>query len=157
MLKNIFLLALIALLNRFYFKISYEDLFTHLVNYTNDYGAETFAYTLGCLIILALISFLFSHIGLFRIADLVGNFFLLTSQVGLLGLAILNIVFWFILEQKIYAATNYLPLALFLALLLGTCFSLRIVDFNFPLRHAILPSIVLTVVSVLFTGVLSFF
>lgn len=147
MLKNIFLLALLTLLNRFVYHIKYSRIYTYILDLSNEQGFTFLAYSFGGITVLLLLSYLFTQTGLFRIAEILGSSVLQLSQVCLLGLAILNVIFWFVLGEQIYNATQFLPLVILFSTLFGASASLNIVDFNFYLRHATMPSVVLTLAS----------
>lgn len=155
MLKNIFLLALLTLLNRYIYHIKYSRLYSNILDFSASQGSTALAYCLGGIVVLLLISFLFTKAGLFKIAEFFSNAVLQLSQLCLLALAILNIVFWLMLGENIYLATQFMPLIILFAALFGASYSLRIIDFNFQFRYATMPSVALTLVSLVIVQTLT--
>ena len=98
---------------------------------------------------LLLSSALFENLGLYKITYALSKILVRVSQFLITFLAILNIVFYAAMGNNLMRDNGYL-LLFSLALILGaSCWALRIIDFNYHTKNAVLPVGVLALMSVI--------
>jgi hypothetical protein len=149
LIKDFALSALIIILNHWVYDI--EDIIAY--NFIVDFIAKnrTFFVTTGIFGSVALLfsSSMFESFGLYKITYGLSKILARLSQFLINFLAIVNIVFYAALGSNLMRDKGYL-LLFSLALILGaSCWALRIIDFNHPIRNVVLPVSTLALVSVI--------
>lgn len=140
MLKKSILLLLLLLWNHYGLGIPYSELYHGLVEFCTDRRLLLLTITLltgGALLATA---YLFTDCGLYKIAKALSVLAENLALFLLLTLGVAQALFYHLLAANLYAATGYLPLFLLFALLLAALQAQRVIDFNHPVRQALVPA-----------------
>ena len=149
LIKDFALTALIIILNHWVYgvedKISYEFIVKFIAQNKTLFLATGI---LGsCALVLS--SSMFESLGLYKITYALSKILVRVGQFLITFLAILNIVFYAAFGYNLMRDNGYLMLFA-LALILGaSCWALRIIDFNYHTKNAVLPISILAVMSII--------
>ncbi|UCD66650.1 MAG: hypothetical protein JSW69_03235 [Deltaproteobacteria bacterium] len=154
LIKDFALTALIIILNHWVYgvedTISYE-LIVNFITQNQTLFLATGILGSGALLIS---SSMFESLGLYKITYALSKILVRTSQFIITFLAIINIVFYASAGFNLMRDNGYL-LLLSLALILGaSCWSLRIIDFNYHTKNALLPVGMLALMSVMLVEII---
>jgi len=149
LIKDFALTALIIILNHWVYGV--EDIISYefIVNFIAR--NRTLFIAIGILgsTSLLLSSSMFESLGLYKITYALSKILVRVSQFLITFLAILNIVFYASFGNNLMRDKGYL-LLFSLALILGaSCWALRIIDFNYHTKNALLPTAMLALMSVI--------
>jgi uncharacterized YccA/Bax inhibitor family protein len=97
---------------------------------------------------------MFESLGLYKITYGLSRILVRVSQFLIIFLAVLNIAFYVALSNNLIRDNGYLALILLLLILGSSCWSLRIIDFNYPVRNAMVPVTVLALLSVILVEII---
>ena len=149
LIKDFALTALIIILNHWIYgiedNIAYDFIADHIIK------SRTFFIATGIVssIVLPLSSSMFESLGLYRITYGLSKILVRICQFLITFLAILNIVFYAALGSNLMHDNGYM-LLFSLALIMGaSCWSLRIIDFNHPIKDVVMPVSVLMLTSII--------
>jgi len=92
---------------------------------------------------------MFESLGLYKITYGLSRILVRVSQFLIIFLAVINIAFYAFLSNNLMRDKGYLALFLLLMILGASCWSLRIIDFNYPVRNAIMPPALLALISII--------
>ncbi len=149
LIKDFALTALIIFLNHWVYgvedTISYEFIVNFIVKNQTLFLATGILGS-GALL---LSSSMFESLGLYKITYALSKILVRVSQFLITFLVILNIVFYAAMGNNLMRDNGYL-LLLSLTLILGaSCWALRIIDFNYHTKNAMLPIAMLALMSVI--------
>lgn len=111
----------------------------------------------GCGILLAALlagaSMLFSGAGFYNVLFAVAKIFYEMSQFAICGLTLLSVVFWFTIGENIWWSFGSTVGVVLYGMLISAAFSLRLFDFNYPIKetlmnYAVLPLAALVIITV---------
>jgi len=149
LIKDFALTALIIILNHWVYGI--EDTIAYDFTVGFIVKSQAFFMTAGILgsILLLLSSSMFESFGLYKITYGLSRILARVSQFLINFLAIVNIVFYAALGKNLMQDKGY-GLLFSLALILGaSCWALRIIDFNHPIKNVVLPVSAFALMSVI--------
>ena len=154
LLKDFALTALIIILNHWIYgvedTISYEFIVTFITKNKTLILSLSFLVSLTLLISAALLE----TMGLYKITYGCGKILIRISQFLLTFIAVVNIVFYAALGNNLMRDNGYL-LLFSLALILGaSCWALRIIDFNYHTKNAVVPVGILAFISILLVEII---
>jgi hypothetical protein len=147
-LKDFALTVLIIFLNHWVYGV--EDSISY--EFIVDYIAKKQSFFLGmgilgsCFLLISAV--MFESLGLYKITYGLSRILVRVSQFLIIFLAILNIAFYAALGNNLLYDNGYLALLLLILILSASCWSLRIIDFNYPAKNAMLPPLILALISV---------
>ena len=128
--------------------------YNYLVDKLTQYQAVLLAGgTLGA-IALILCSYMFENFGLYKIAYGSSKILVKVSQFLLMFLALLNMFFYATVGENIMREGGYFMLFVLYAILGASCISLRIIDFNYHTKNALVPISVVVFLSILLVEVI---
>ena len=88
-------------------------------------------------------------LGLYKITYGLSKIFVRLSQFFITFLALLNIVFYVAMSANLMRDSGYFLLFVLMLILSSSCWALRIIDFNYHTRNALVPVGILSLLSVL--------
>ena len=154
LIKDFALTALIIILNHWVYGV--EDIISYefIVNFIAR--NRTLFLAIGILGSTALVlsSSMFESLGLYKITYALSKILVRVSQFLITFLTILNIVFYAAFGNNLMRDNGYL-LLFSLALILGaSCWALRIIDFNYHTKNAVVPVGILAFISILLVEII---
>lgn len=149
LIKDFAITALIIILNHWVYGV--EDFYAYdfVLNFISK--NQTLFLAIGTLGSGALLfcSTMFEGLGLYKITYGISKVFVRLSQFFITFLTILNMGFYFAINQNLMRDGGYFMLIILFVILGVSCWALRLIDFNYHTRNAMLPVIILALVSVL--------
>jgi len=148
-IKDFALTSLIIFLNHWVYGIEDTISYDFIVNFIAQH--QTLFLAIGILGSAALLlsSSMFESLGLYKITYGLSKILVRASQFLINFLALLNIVYYATLGYNLMQDNGYL-LLFALALILGSsCWALRIIDFNYHTKNAVLPTAMLALMSII--------
>ncbi len=97
---------------------------------------------------------MFESLGLYKITYGLSRILVRVSQFLIIFLAVLNVAFYAALSNNLIRDNGYLALFLLLLILGASCWSLRIIDFNYPTKNAMVPVTILALMSVILVEII---
>jgi len=88
-------------------------------------------------------------LGLYKITYGLSKIFVRLSQFFITFLALLNIFFYVVISANLMRDSGYFLLFVLMLILSSSCWALRIIDFNYHTRNALMPVGILSLLSVL--------
>jgi hypothetical protein len=153
LIKDFALTALIIILNHWVYGV--EDTISY--EYTVNFIAKNQAFFLAAGILgsgaLLISSSMFESLGLYKITYGLSKILVRVSQFLITFLAILNIVFYASAGFNLMRDNGYLLLFSLTLILGASCWALRIIDFNYHTKNAMLPVGMLALMSVILVEV----
>jgi len=149
LIKDFALTALIIILNHWVYGVEDIIAYEFIVKFIAQ--NQTLFIALGILGsgALLLTSSMFESLGLYKITYALSKILVRVCQFLITFLTILNIVFYAAFGNNLMRDKGYL-LLFSLALILGaSCWALRIIDFNYHTKNAVLPVSILAVMSII--------
>ena len=149
LIKDFALTALIIILNHWVYGVEYTISYEFIVNFI---ARNQTLFLAGGILgsgALLLSSAMFESLGLYKITYALSKILVRVGQFLITFLAIINIVFYAAFGNNLMRDNGYL-LLFSLALILGaSCWALRIIDFNYHTKNAVLPVAMLAVLSII--------
>lgn len=149
MIKDFGLVAIIIFLNHWVYGV--EDLYSY--QYLTDFLTkhQTIFLAGGTLgsIWLVLSSYLFENFGLYKISYGLSKIFVRISHFFIMFIVSLNMFFYLTIDANLMRDKGYYILFILFIVLGASCTSLRIIDFNYHTKNAIVPITVVTAMSIL--------
>jgi hypothetical protein len=148
-IKDFALTALVIILNHWIYGIDDTVAYGFMVDFIAKNQRLFIASGLVGSVVLLISSSMFENLGLYKITYGFSKILIRVSQFLITFLSILYIVFYAALGYNLMRDNGYL-LLFSLALILGTsCWALRIIDFNHPIRNDVLPVSALFLMSII--------
>ena len=148
-IKDFALTALIIILNHWVYGIEDAIAYNFIVEFiTGKHFAILATAFLGSLG-LVLSATLFENLGLYQVTFVLSRILARMSRFLVTFLAILNILFYAALGNNLMHDKGYQALFAVGLLLAASCWALRIVDFNYPLKNKNMPVGIVVLVSIL--------
>lgn len=148
-LKDIALTTVVIFLNHWIYGI--EDAYSY--NYIVELIArkQLLFLSIGIVGSIALLAsaVLFETLGLYKITYGLSLILVRVSQFLITFLALLNVAFYVSLGNNLLHDNGYLAVFLLSVILGASCWSIRVIDFNYPVKNTILPVGILTLVSLM--------
>jgi hypothetical protein len=149
MIKDFVLAAVIIFLNHWVYGVEDVYSYNYLVDKLTEYQVAFLAGgTLGA-IALIMCSYMFENFGLYKIAYGFSKILVRVTQFLLMLLALLNMFFYATLGENLMREGGYFMLFVLYAILGASCMSLRIIDFNYHTKNALMPISVIVVLSII--------
>jgi hypothetical protein len=147
MVHHFFLTCALVLFNHFFLHYEYGVIYSTFVDLTSRFQLTLLFYSFTGSILLIILSYWLTSIGLFRITYFISKALLRCSQFLLVFLSVTNIIFWFQLENCFLSETGFAPIAILWIIMIGSCLAIRAADFNYHLRGPLIPGILLPILS----------
>jgi len=148
LIKDFALTALIIILNHWVYgiedTIAYDFVVNIITNQQTLFLASGILGSAGLLLSAAA----FESLGLYKVTYALSKILVRVSQFLITFLAILNIVFYAAMGNNLLRDNGYQLLFSLVLLLIASCWSLRIIDFNYHARNAMTPVGVLAALSI---------
>jgi hypothetical protein len=149
LIKDFALTTLVIILNHWIYGIEDTIAYEFIVNFIAKNRTFFIASGLVGSIVLLFSSAMFENLGLYKITYGLSKILIRVNQFLITFLAILNIVFYASFGNNLMRDNGYL-LLFSLALILGaSCWALRIIDFNYHTKNAVMPVGLLALISVI--------
>ena len=149
MIKDFVLAAVIIILNHWIYGVEDTYSYQYLVDFFSAYKTAFLAGGIIGAILLILSSYMFENFGLYKISYACSKILIRVSQFLVLFLALLNMAFYVALGDNLMRDNGYFMLFVLYAILGASCMSLRIIDFNYHTKNALVPVSVLAALSVI--------
>jgi hypothetical protein len=149
MIKDFVLAALIIILNHWVYGVEDAYSYNYIVEKLTDHQNVLLAGGTISAIVLVLCSYMFENFGLYKISYAFSKILIRVSQFLIMLLSLLNMAFYAALSENLMRDKGYLVLFVMFAILGASCISLRIIDFNYHTKNAIVPISVLAAASVI--------
>jgi len=148
LIKDFALTALIIILNHWVYGVEDTISYEYVVNFIAE--KQTLFVATGILGSGALLlsASMFESLGLYKITYGLSKILARVSQSLIIFLAILNIVFYAAMGNNLMRDNGYLLLFSLFLILGASCWSLRIIDFNYHTKNALLPAGMMAFMSV---------
>jgi hypothetical protein len=147
LIKDFAITALIIILNHWIYGVEDVIAYDFVVGFISS--KQALFLTIGILGSAALLIFSsMDGLGLYKITYGLSKLFVRLSQFFITFLCILNIVFYSAMSTNIMRDSGYVLLLALILILGSSCWSLRIIDFNYHTRNALLPIGILAFLSV---------
>ena len=148
LIKDIGITLFIVVLNHFIYAVEDTIAYDFVIGIINK--NHTLFLSTGILGSAALLLFTaIEGIGLYKITYGLSKIFVRLSQFFITFLALLNIFFYVVMSANLMRDSGYFLLFVLLLILSSSCWALRIIDFNYHTRNALVPVGVLSLLSVL--------
>ena len=146
LIKDFALTAVIIILNHWVYGVEDTISYEFIVNFIAK--NQTIFLSVGILGSAGLLlgSAMFENLGLYKITYGLSKIFVRASQFLITFLMVINIAFYMSMENNLMQDHGYLMLFVLVLILSASCWSLRIIDFNYHTKNAMLP-----------VGILAFF
>lgn len=148
LIKDFALTAFIIILNHYVYGVEDIIAYEFVVGYMTRH--QTLFLVSGIIGSIGLVTFsaMFEGLGLYKIAYGLSKIFVRVSQFIITFIAILNIVFYAAMGNNLMQEKGYSMLFVFILVLVASCWSLRIIDFNYHTKNALVPVGVIAFLSV---------
>ena len=149
LIKDFAITALIIILNHWIYGVEDVIAYDFVVGFISS--KQAFFLTIGILGSAALLIFsaAFEGLGLYKITYGLSKLFVRLSQLFITFLSILNIAFYMAMDINLMHDGGYVLLLVLVLILGSSCWSLRIIDFNYHTRNALMPVGVLAFLSIM--------
>jgi len=149
LLKDFALTALIVILNHYFYGVEDSVAYKFIVDFMAQ--NQTIFLAAGILGSIALLFFsaMFEGLGIYKITYALSKVLVRLSQFFITFIAILNLIFYAAIGFNLMRDNGYIMLIVFVLVLCASCWSLRIIDFNYHSQNAILPVGVVAFMSLL--------
>ncbi len=148
LIKDFALTALIIILNHWVYGIEDTIAYGFIVTFiTRNHLAILAVAFLGSFA-LVLSAALFENLGLYQITHIFSRVLARVTRFLVTFLAVLNMIFYAALGNNLMHDKGYQALFAVALLLGASCWALRIVDFNYPLKNNTIPVGILVLVSI---------
>jgi hypothetical protein len=149
MIKDFVLAAVIIILNHWVYGVEDSYSYQYLVDFFSEYQTTFLAGgTIGA-IALIVSSYMFENFGLYKISYACSKILVRVSQFFIMFLSLLNMAFYATLGANLMRNNGYFMLFVLYAILGASCMSLRIIDFNYHTKNALVPISALAALSVI--------
>lgn len=149
MIKNFVIIGLIWLGGQFIYGIDFAEYYELVVNYLSGNELNLLVYgTLGS-ICFVFISFVLRDVGFFSLMHMLSNFVFELSQFAICFVSIFAVIFVFQLQHNLWLDLGILAV-IPIEVLLASCTSLYLYDFNYPLGEKLLDNTGVLIFSGLF-------
>lgn len=138
-IKDFALISLIIILNHWVYGVEDTISYEFVVNFIAQNQSLFLATGILGSVALLLSSSMFESLGLYKITYGISKILVRICQFLLTFLAILNIVFYAAMGNNLMRDNGYLLLFCLVLILGASCWSLRIIDFNYHAQNAALP------------------
>jgi len=149
LVKDFALTALVIILNHYVYgvedNLAYEFIVDFMAKNQTIFLASGILGSIGLLVF----SSTFEGLGFYKITYGLSKIFVRISQFLITFIAILNIVFYTAMDYNLMRDNGYPILFVFVLILGASCWSLRIIDFNYHTKNAVLPVGIIAFLSVL--------
>ena len=105
-----------------------------------------------CLIVVLVLSAVFEGIGLYKITYGISKILVRLCQLVITFLSALNMIYYIQMGGNLLFGNGFLVIFLLYLVLGSSCWAIRVNDFNYHTKNAILPVSVLTIMSILFVN-----
>ena len=147
LIKDFAITSLIIILNHWIYGVEDVIAYDFVVGFISS--KQALFLTIGILGSAALLFFSsMDGLGLYKITYGLSKLFVRLSQFFITFLCILNIVFYSAMSTNLMRDSGYVLLFALILILGSSCWSLRIIDFNYHTRNALLPIGILAFLSV---------
>jgi hypothetical protein len=149
MIKDFVLAAVIIILNHWIYGVEDAYSYQYLVDFFSEY--QTTFLTGGTIgaILLILSSYMFENFGLYKISYAFSKILVRVTQFLIMFLSLLNMAFYATLGANLMRNNGYFILFVLYAILGASCMSLRIIDFNYHTKNALVPISAVAALSVI--------
>jgi hypothetical protein len=149
MIKDFVLAAVIIILNHWIYGVEDAYSYQYLVDFFSEY--QTTFLTGGTIgaILLILSSYMFENFGLYKISYAFSKILVRVNQFLIMFLSLLNMAFYATLGANLMRNNGYFMLFVLYAILGASCMSLRIIDFNYHTKNALVPISAVAALSVI--------
>ena len=148
LIKDIGITLLIIILSHFVYAVEGNIAYDFVIGIINK--NHTLFLSTGILGSAALLIFTsIEGLGLYKITYGLSKIFVRLSQFFITFLALLNIVFYVAMSANLMRDSGYFLLFVLMLILSSSCWALRIIDFNYHTRNALVPVGILSLLSVL--------
>jgi len=139
LLKDFALTALVIILNHYFYGVEDSVAYEFLVNFM--ILNKTVFLAAGVLGSIALLVFssMFEGLGIYKVTYALSKILVRLSQFFITFIALLNMVFYAAIGYNLMRDNGYFILFAFCLVLGASCWSLRMIDFNYHSQNAILP------------------
>ncbi len=148
LIKDFALTALIIILNHWIYGVEDTISYEFIVNFIARNQALFLAFGILGSITLLLSSSMFENLGLYKITYALSKILVRVSQFLIIFISILNIVFYAAMGNNLMRDNGYLLLFSCALILSASCWALRIIDFNYHTKNAVLPVSVVAFMSI---------
>ena len=148
LIKDFAVTALIIILNHWVYAVEDTIAYELVVNFITR--NETLILAVGILVsgCLPIFSSMFESLGLYKITYALSKILVRVSQFLITFLAILNLFFYAAMKNNLMHDKGYLMLFVLLLILGSSCWALRIIDFNYDTKNAVVPVAAIAIMSV---------
>ena len=149
MIKDFVLAAVIMILNHWVYGVEDAYSYQYLVDFFSKYQNAFLGGGIIGALALIMSSYMFENFGLYKISYAFSKILIRVSQFLIMFLALLNMAFYVALDANLMRDNGYFMLFILYAILGASCVSLRIIDFNYHTKNALVPISILAVLSVI--------
>ena len=148
MIKDFVLAAVIIILNHWVYGVEDSYSYNYLIDKFATYQTTLLAAgTIGA-IVLILTSYMFESFGLYKVSYAFSKVFIRISQFLIMFLSLTNMAFYISIQENLMRDKGYFILFILFAVLGASCISLRIIDFNYHTKNAIVPIAAIAAISI---------
>jgi len=148
LIKDIGITLLIIILNHFVYAVEDNIAYDFVIGIINK--NHTLFLSTGILGSAFLLTFTsIERLGLYKVTYGLSKIFVRLSQFFITFLALLNIFFYVVMSANLMRDSGYFLLFTLILILSSSCWALRIIDFNYHTKNALVPVGVLSLLSVL--------
>jgi hypothetical protein len=148
LLKDFALTALIIILNHYFYGVEDSVAYKFIVDFMAQNQTMFLAGGILGSIGLLVFSTMFEGLGIYKITYALSKVFVRLSQFFITFITLLNIVFYAAIGYNLMRDNGYFLLFVFGLVLGASCWSLRMIDFNYHSQNAILPVGILAFMSI---------
>ena len=147
LIKDFALTALIIILSHWVYGVEDVIAYDYVIGFITS--KQALFLTIGILGSAALLIFSsMDGLGLYKITYGLSKIFVRLSQFFITFISILNIVFYVAIGENLMRNSGYIFLFVLILIITSSCWSLRMIDFNYHTRNALLPVGILAFLSV---------
>ena len=148
LIKDIGITLLIIILNHIVYAVEGNIAYDFVIGIINK--NHTLFLSTGVLGSAFLLIFTYIEgLGLYRVTYGLSKIFVRLSQFFITFLALLNIFFYVVMSANLMRDSGYFLLFVLMLILSSSCWALRIIDFNYHTKNALVPVGILSLLSVL--------
>lgn len=152
MIKNLLFFIIMLVVNRYLFRIDYELIHNAVSSFIDGYQGIFYVASSGGAIVMVILSYTFTNMGLYKLAYVLSKITQELIEVLLSFLAVANIVFWYSLGINFFKTIDLALIVAAFMILLSTCLSMRIIDFNYRSQTTLLTHSLLLILSAVFAN-----
>jgi hypothetical protein len=154
MIKDFVIVGIFIILNHWVYGVENEYAYSYVVEISTNYQTTFVAGGLLAAFALIISSYMFESFGLYKISYAFSKILVKVTQFLILFLTVLNMAFYITLGANLMRDNGYVMLFVLFVVLAASCLSLRIIDFNYHTKNALVPISLLAVISIILVEVI---